>query len=52
MDFLKEVVPAEKITGVIVLRAHNVVENSQVDSVCNEEPRDTLNELTLNFFTL
>lgn len=30
MDFLKDVIPADKITGMIVLRAHNVVENSQV----------------------
>lgn len=30
VDFLKEVVPAEKITGMIILRAHNVVESSQV----------------------
>lgn len=30
VDFLKEVVPADKITGMIVQRAHNVVDNSQV----------------------
>jgi DNA excision repair protein ERCC-4 len=30
VDFLRDVIPAEKITGFIVLRAHNVVENSQV----------------------
>jgi len=30
VDFLKDVVPAEKIIGMIVLRAHNVVESSQV----------------------
>lgn len=30
VDFLKDVVPAEKITGMIVLRAHNVIESSQV----------------------
>ena len=30
VDFLKEVVPAEKITGIIILRAHNVIESSQV----------------------
>ncbi|CAL8083519.1 unnamed protein product [Orchesella dallaii] len=29
VDFLKEVVPADKITGIIVVRAHNVIESSQ-----------------------
>src|SRR5688572_17685956 len=31
VDFLKQIVPAEKITGIIVFRAHNVLENSQVN---------------------
>jgi len=30
VDFLKDVVPAEKITGMILFRAHNVIESSQV----------------------
>lgn len=35
VDFLKDVIPADKISGVIVLRAHNVIENSQVIYILN-----------------
>lgn len=30
VDFLKQIIPAEKITGMVVFRAHNVLESSQV----------------------
>jgi len=30
VDFLKDVIPSDKITGFVVFRAHEVMENSQV----------------------